>query len=78
MNEAGLHIVKDFRLWIATLDGTQAVHDMTGVTAVQYKRARKRKPDGTWAEAPSDSVTEGHFDESLVYDDDWHRAEHHG
>jgi hypothetical protein len=77
MNAAGLHIVKDFRLWIATLDGTQAVQDMLGVTAVQYKRARKQKDDGTFAEPPSESVTEGHFDESLVYDDDWRRAEHH-
>jgi len=77
MNAAGLHVAKDFRLWIATLDGTKAVQDMTGVTAVQYKRARKQAPDGTWLEPPSESVTEGHFDESLVYDDDWRRAEHH-
>lgn len=77
MNAAGLHIEKDFRLWIATLDGTKAVKDMTGVTAVQYKRARKQAKDGTFLEPPSESVTEGHFDESLVYDDDWRRAEHH-
>jgi hypothetical protein len=44
MNAAGLEIVRDFRTWIATLDGTQRVHDMTGVT-----------------------------DESIVYDDNWHR-----
>jgi hypothetical protein len=78
MNEAGLHIVRDFRLWIATLDGTKAVHDMTGVTAVQYKRARKQAPDGAFLEPPSESVTTGHYDESLVYDDDWHRAAHPG
>jgi hypothetical protein len=30
MNAAGLRIVHDFRLWIATLDGTKTVPDMTG------------------------------------------------
>jgi hypothetical protein len=61
MNVAGLHIVKDFRLWIATLDGTKTVPDMTGVTAVQYA---------------GESITGGHFDESIVHDDNWHRAAH--
>ena len=59
MNAAGLEIVKDFRLWIATLDGTKTVPDMTGVTAVQFA---------------GESMTGGHFDESIVYDDDWHRS----
>jgi hypothetical protein len=59
MNGAGLHIVRDFRLWIATLDGTKMVDDMTGVTAVQYA---------------GESMTGGHFDESIVYDNDWHRV----
>jgi hypothetical protein len=68
-----LHVVRDFRLWVATLDGTRELHDMTGVTAVQYKRARKQHKDGSWAEPPGPAVTEGHFDESLVYDDDWHK-----
>jgi hypothetical protein len=68
----GLHVVRDFRLWIATLDGTRKVDDMTGVTAVQYKRARAKNNDGSWAEPPGPAVTEGHFDESLVYDDKWH------
>jgi hypothetical protein len=67
----GLHVVKDSRLWIATLDGTRRVYDMTGVTAVQYKRARAQHPDGSFAEPPGPAVTEGHFDESLVYDDQW-------
>ena len=67
-----LHVVSDFRLWIATLDGTRQVPDMTGVTAVQYKRGRAQRPDGSWAEPPGPAVTEGHFDESLVYDDEWH------
>jgi hypothetical protein len=58
MNDAGLEIVKDFRLWIATLDGTKTVDDMTGVTAVQFA---------------GESMTGGHYDESIVYDDDWHR-----
>src|SRR5712691_3933757 len=43
MNAAGLHLVQDFRLWVATLDGTQRIGDMTGVTAVQHKRARHQK-----------------------------------
>ena len=59
MNAAGLHVVRDFRTWIATLDGTKTVHDMTGVTAVQY--------------AGSD-LTGGHYDESIVYDDLWHHG----
>jgi hypothetical protein len=57
MNAAGLRIVKDFRLWIATLDGTKKVPDMTGVTAVQFAGAK---------------MTGGHYDESIVYDDTWH------
>jgi hypothetical protein len=57
MNAAGLHIVRDFRTWIATLDGTKRVPDMTGVTAVQYA---------------GEAMTKGHYDESIVWDDDWH------
>ena len=57
MNAAGLRLVKDFRLWIATLDGTKRLDDMTGVTAVQYA---------------DEGITGGHYDESIVYDDDWH------
>ncbi len=56
MNAAGLQIVRDFRLWIATLDGTKRVADMTGVTAVQYA--------GT-------AQTGGHYDESIIYDAAW-------
>jgi hypothetical protein len=37
LNAAGLQIVTHFRLWVATLDGTKALPDMTGVTAVQYE-----------------------------------------
>ncbi len=58
MNAAGLQIVRDFRLWIATLDGTKTVDDMTGVTAVQFA---------------GEKMTGGHFDESIVYDPEWHR-----
>jgi hypothetical protein len=36
------------------------------------KRGRAQHPDGSWAEPPGPAVTEGHFDESLVYDDEWH------
>lgn len=59
LNAAGLEVVRDFRLWIATLDGTKTVADMTGVTSVQYA---------------STTLTGGHYDESIVYDDSWHRA----
>jgi len=59
MNGAGLEIVKDFRLWIATLDGTKTVPDMTGVTAVQFA---------------GEKITGGHYDESIVYDPEWHRV----
>ncbi len=54
---AGLSVVRDFRLWIATLDGTPAVADMTGVVAVQ---------------AYGSNRTGGNYDESIVYDDTWH------
>jgi hypothetical protein len=57
MNAAGLHVVKDFRLWVATLDGTKKPQSMTGVMAVQYA---------------GEGITGGHYDESIVYDDDWH------
>src|SRR6266849_1819263 len=57
MNAAGLHVVKDFRLWVATLDGTRRLQNMTGVMAVQYA---------------DEGITGGHYDESIVYDDDWH------
>ena len=46
-----LHVVSDFRLWIATLDGTRHVPDMTGVTAVSTSAAG-RSTDGSWAEPP--------------------------
>lgn len=55
LNAAGFEVGKHFRLWIATLDGTESVPDMTGVTAVQYQGA-----------GPA-----GHFDQSIVYDDAW-------
>lgn len=71
MNAAGLHLVKDFRLWVATLDGTKRLDDMTGVTAVQYKRAPNIMRNGH-LEPPSEDITAGHYDESIVYDDDWH------
>ncbi len=36
MNAAGYNIVSHFYTWLATLDGTQRIADMTGVLAVQY------------------------------------------
>lgn len=56
LNAAGFEVVKHFRLWVATLDGTKELPDMTGVTAVQYA---------------GESETGGHWDESIVYDDAW-------
>lgn len=70
MRAAGLRVVKDFRLWIATLDGTKRIPDMTGVIAVQYKRAPNLVKGVL--EAPSPSINPGHFDESIVFDDHWH------
>lgn len=70
MRAARFHVVKDFRIWLATLDGTKKIHDMTGIIAVQYKRAPNFKRDGT-LEAPNFFITAGHYDESIVYDDAW-------
>lgn len=54
---AGLLPGRDFRWWIATLDGTKAVADMSGVTAVQVWGA---------------NFFPGHnIDLSIVYDDAW-------
>jgi hypothetical protein len=57
MNAAGLKVVTHFRLWVATLDGTKTLKDMTGVTAIQYA---------------GQPLTGHHYDESIVYDDKWH------
>jgi hypothetical protein len=70
MHAAGFHVIRDFRVWLATLDGTKKIHDMTGIIAVQYKRAPNLLPDGS-LERPSSSVTAGHYDQSIVYDDAW-------
>jgi hypothetical protein len=59
MGAAGLHVGTHFRLWIATLDGTRTVPDMTGVTAVQYA---------------GEAQTGHHYDESIVYDAAWKAA----
>ena len=59
MADDGLQVGRDFKLWIATLDGTKAVKDMTGVMAVQYA---------------GEHITGHHYDESIVYDDTWHCA----
>lgn len=59
LGAAGLKVGTHFRLWIATLDGTRTVPDMTGVTAVQY------------AGQPQ---TGHHYDESIVYDNAWKAA----
>jgi hypothetical protein len=56
MNAAGLAVGPGFRLWVATLDGTKRIADMTGVTAVQYA---------------GEAQTGGHYDESIVYDAAW-------
>ncbi len=56
---AGFKVERDFRLWIATGDGTKTVPDMTGVTAVQWGFP---------------ALTGGHYDESIIYDDTWKAA----
>jgi hypothetical protein len=56
LNGHGLWVAHQFWLWIATLDGTQRVGDMTGVVAVQDK--------GT-------VQTGGHYDESIIWDPTW-------
>lgn len=50
---AGHKIVRDFRLWVATLDGSMGIPDMTGVTAIQYA---------------SSAMTHTNVDLSLVFD----------
>ena len=62
LEAAGLHVAHDFKIWIATLDGTtKTVPDMTGVVAVQWKPA-------------ASTSGAGHYDESVVYDDTWKPA----
>lgn len=56
MDESRLSVGVHYRLWIATLDGTAMLADMTGVVAVQSEG----QPN-----------TGGHYDESIVYDDSW-------
>lgn len=50
---AGHKVVRDFRLWVATLDGSMSISDMTGVTAIQYA---------------SSSMTHTNVDLSIVFD----------
>lgn len=56
LNAAGLIVGRDFRLFVATLDGTRELPDMTGVWGVQHS---------------GEAQTGGHYDESLIYDDTW-------
>lgn len=56
---AGLVVNRDYKWWIATLDGTQAVADMTGVVAVQVWSAK---------------YFANNIDLSIVYDDAWKKA----
>lgn len=56
LTAAGLRVGADFRTGIATLDGTKAIPDMTGVTFVQYASAGQ---------------TGGHYDQSVVIDPAW-------
>jgi hypothetical protein len=56
MESAGLRVGVDFCTWIATLDGTDHVPDMTGVRAIQLYGERQ---------------TDLNVDLSIVYDDGW-------
>lgn len=53
---AGFAAGRDYKLWVATLDGTQTLSDMTGVVAVQYA---------------GEALTGHHYDQSIVVDDTW-------
>lgn len=57
MQAHGWKIGVHFRIWIATLDGTERIPDMTGVVAVQ---------------ARGSAQNHANFDESVVYDPTWH------
>jgi hypothetical protein len=57
-SSAGLQAGRDYKWWIATLDGTQRVPDMTGVAAVQVWGAQ--------------FFGGRNIDLSIVYDDSWH------
>lgn len=57
LQAAGLQVVKDYRWWIATLDGETTVPDMTGVTAIQAY--------------PANDFAGRNIDLSVVYDDAW-------
>ena len=59
MSESGLYAGHHYKLWVATLDGTRELPDMTGVTAVQYAGSLQ---------------TGGHYDESVIYDASWKAA----
>lgn len=59
MTSHGWKVGVHFRIWIATLDGSERIPDMTGVVAVQ---------------ARGEAQTGGNFDESVVYDTTWHAA----
>jgi hypothetical protein len=53
---AGFNINTHYKFWVATLDGTRTLSDMTGVAAIQ------------WAGA---GQTGHHYDQSDVFDDTW-------
>lgn len=53
LSKAGYALGRDYRFWVATLDGTQGLPDMRGVTAVQYA---------------SSAMTGTNVDLSVVYD----------
>lgn len=57
MLTAGLRLSHEYTFWIATLDGTKVLPNMVGIVAVQFEEV---KPP------------QGHYDESVVYDDEWH------
>lgn len=57
MQESAGHVLgKDFKLWVATLDGTEHLSDMNGVVAIQYKDTGGYDEsivfDDKWHEAP--------------------------
>lgn len=61
LQRSGGHALgKDYKLWVATLDGTDALPDMTGVVAIQVRDYGSYDQsivfDDTWHEAPKPPV----------------------
>lgn len=61
LRSAGFKVHTDYRLWVATLDGTETLSDMDGVIAIQTKGS---------------NLNHANYDESIVFDDQWKNPGH--